>query len=253
MQPPEEPPGQSSFLPDAEPVESLSETEAKSAAFTEEFMNTMKTGTDWDALLEEEFTKPYFLELLKFLEAEYATETVYPARADILNALRLTPYEKVRIVILGQDPYHGPGQAHGLAFSVKPGVAVPPSLANIYTEVERETGTPIPATGDLTSWAKRGMLLLNTTLTVRAGKPNSHSAHGWEIFTDKIISLLNEKKEPLCFLLWGNNAKAKQTMITNKQHLTLTAAHPSPFSAHYGFFGCGHFREANEFIKKNYL
>jgi uracil-DNA glycosylase len=255
--PPDKPPegvaGQSSFL-GSDVVESLTEKEERSAAFRKTFIDLLKTGNDWDALIEGEFAKPYFSELLKFLENEYASgETIYPEKGDIINALRLTPYSEARIVILGQDPYHGPGQAHGLAFSVKPGIEIPPSLANIFEEVRRETKTPIPASGDLTGWAKRGMLLLNTTLTVRANQANSHKGRGWEIFTDRIISILNDKKEPVCFLLWGNSAKEKHELITNKNHLVLTTTHPSPFSAHYGFFGCGHFLMANDFVKKHYL
>lgn len=205
-------------------------------------------GNDWDSLLKDEFDKPYYQKLRKILANEYRTQTVYPDMYDIFNALKFTPYQNAKVVILGQDPYHGPGQAHGLSFSVKPGVAVPPSLVNIFKELESDLGCPIPSSGDLTKWAKEGVVLLNASLTVRAHMANSHQTLGWQIFTDRIIELLNEREAPLVFMLWGNNAKQKQPLITNPKHLILTASHPSPFSANHGFFGCRHFSKANAFL-----
>ena len=210
-------------------------------------------GNDWDGLLEEEFKKDYYLSLREFLKSEYGTKKVYPPMNDIYNALRYTSYEDTRVVILGQDPYHGEGQAHGLCFSVKPGVKFPPSLQNIFKELKDEYGMEMPETGELTGWAKQGVLLLNTTLTVREGHPQSHKGQGWEILTDKIISIVNEKDVPVVFILWGGNARAKKALITNKKHLILECAHPSPLSAYAGFFGCNHFRLVNEFLKKNSL
>ncbi len=203
---------------------------------------------NWDQLLKDEFQKPYYLNLRKFLAAEYKSKRIYPPMNDIFNSLKYTDYRDVRVVILGQDPYHQPLQAHGLAFSVKKGVLPPPSLQNIYKEITAEFGFPAPEHGELTCWAKQGVLLLNTVLTVREGAPNSHKGMGWEIFTDHIISLLNARPEPMVFLLWGANAKAKQKLITNPAHLVLTSAHPSPLSAYNGFFGNGHFKKANEFL-----
>ncbi|MBR0414487.1 MAG: uracil-DNA glycosylase [Clostridia bacterium] len=210
-------------------------------------------GNSWDILLKEEFEKPYYLELRNFLKQEYTSYTVYPPMHDIFNALKYTPYENVKVVILGQDPYHGPGQAHGLCFSVKQGVEPPPSLKNIFKEIHDELGTPIPAHGELTDWAKQGVLLLNTVLTVRAASPNSHKGKGWEILTDKIIELLNARTEPIVFMLWGANARSKKSLITNPQHLVLESVHPSPLSAYHGFFGCGHFKKGNIFLKSNNL
>ena len=172
---------------------------------------------------------------------------------DIFNALKYTSYENTRVVILGQDPYHGIGQAHGLCFSVKRGVAPPPSLKNIFKELESELGIPEPECGELVGWAKQGVLLLNTTLTVREGAPQSHKGRGWEILTDKIISLINEKSEPVVFMLWGGNARAKKALITSSRHLVLECAHPSPLSAYAGFFGCNHFVRANDYLLKNGL
>lgn len=205
----------------------------------------------WDILLKNEFEKPYYLNLRKFLVNEYKTQTVYPNMNDIFNALKYTDYQGVKVVILGQDPYHQPNQAHGLCFSVKKGVNPPPSLQNIYKEIHAEYGFPVPNHGELTYWAKQGVLLLNTVLTVRQSQPNSHKGMGWEIFTDDIISLLNQRPEPMVFLLWGANARAKAKLITNPSHLVLTSAHPSPLSAYNGFFGNGHFKRANEFLKQN--
>lgn len=205
-------------------------------------------GNDWDEMLCGEFQKEYYLRLRAFLAHEYKNGTIYPDMYDIFNALKFTPYNDVKAVIIGQDPYHGAGQAHGLCFSVMPPVPPPPSLKNIYKEIEAELGTPPPNDGDLTRWAKQGVLLLNTVLTVRAGMANSHRGMGWEIFTDKIIELLNMREKPIVFMLWGGNAKAKSALITNPNHLILTSAHPSPLSAYHGFFGCGHFKSCNDFL-----
>lgn len=210
-------------------------------------------GNDWDKLLEDEFGKDYYLSLREFLKVEYSTRKIYPPMNDIYNALRYTSFKDTKVVILGQDPYHGEGQAHGLCFSVKPGVKFPPSLQNIFKELGTEYGMKMPETGELTGWAKQGVLLLNTTLTVREGQPQSHKGRGWEILTDRIISILNEKSEPVVFMLWGGNARAKKTLITNGRHLVLECAHPSPLSAYAGFFGCNHFLLANKFLTENRL
>lgn len=203
---------------------------------------------DWDNLLAEEFTKDYYLALREFLKSEYFTRRIYPPMNDIYNALRYTSYKDTRVVILGQDPYHGYGQAHGLCFSVKKGTVPPPSLKNIFKELNNELGIPEPKTGELVGWAKQGVLLLNTTLTVREASPQSHKGKGWEILTDRIIELINEKDTPVVFMLWGGNARAKKSLITNPKHLVLECAHPSPLSAYNGFFGCGHFIKANNFL-----
>ncbi|MBQ8614927.1 MAG: uracil-DNA glycosylase [Ruminiclostridium sp.] len=208
-------------------------------------------GNEWDSLLAGEFEKPYYLQLRSFLKAEYNSYTIYPGMYDIFNALKITSYNNVKAVILGQDPYHEPGQAHGLAFSVKDGIALPPSLKNIYKELNTDLGLPIPEKGDLTKWAEQGVLLLNTALTVRRGQANSHRGKGWEIFTDRIIEIMNEREKPVVFILWGANARAKTALITNPVHKVLTCAHPSPLSAHNGFFGCRHFSKCNEFLKAN--
>lgn len=205
-------------------------------------------GNEWDSILKEEFQKPYYLRLRSILAQEYRTRTIYPDMYDIFNALRYTSYSDVKAVILGQDPYHGPGQAHGLCFSVKQGVEPPPSLKNIFQEIQNELGIAPPSHGELTCWAKQGVLLLNTALTVRAGQANSHRGIGWEIFTDQIISFLNQRQQPMVFLLWGANAKQKRALITNPSHLILSCAHPSPLSAYHGFFGCGHFKACNDFL-----
>ena len=202
-------------------------------------------GNDWNDVLHDEFRKEYYTTLRNFLKEEYKSYTIYPEMNDIFNALRLTAYSDVKVVILGQDPYHGEGQAHGLAFSVKEGIPLPPSLRNMYKEISEETGNPQPESGDLTRWARQGVLLLNTALTVRAGEANSHSGKGWEIFTDTVIERLNAREKPMVFLLWGRNAKTKERLITNPNHKVFTTAHPSPLSAYNGFFGCGHFNAAN--------
>lgn len=203
----------------------------------------------WDILLKDEFRKPYYLNLRKFLVEEYKTKNIYPHMNNIFNALKYTDYKDVKVVILGQDPYHQPNQAHGLCFSVQKGVKAPPSLQNMYKEIHAEYGYPIPPHGELTYWAQQGVLMMNTVLTVRESQPNSHKGMGWEIFTDNVISLLNMRPEPMVFLLWGANARAKTKIITNPNHLVLESAHPSPLSAYNGFFGNGHFKKANEFLR----
>ena len=208
---------------------------------------------DWDNLLCDEFKKEYYQNLREFLKNEYRTARIYPPMHDIYNALRYTSREETKVVILGQDPYHGYGQAHGLCFSVTEGTHFPPSLKNIFKELKSEYGIEEPKTGELTGWAKQGVLLLNTTLTVRESQPQSHKGKGWELLTDKIISLVNEKDSPVVFMLWGGNARAKKSLITNKIHLVLECAHPSPLSAFNGFFGCNHFLLANEFLRKHDL
>ena len=207
-----------------------------------------KIGNNWDELLKNEFRQDDYLRLREFLKHEYASGTVYPNMYNIFNALKITDYDAVKAVILGQDPYHGEGQAHGLSFSVQNGVALPPSLQNIYKELQTDLGIPPAKTGDLTPWAKQGVLLLNTVLTVRGGIANSHKGKGWEEFTDRIITLLNEREKPMVFLLWGANARAKKALISNPSHLVLEAAHPSPLSAYNGFFGCRHFSKTNDFL-----
>lgn len=208
-------------------------------------------GNDWDALLKEETEQPYMEELRCFLREEYQKDTIYPPKRDMFRALALTPYHAVKVVIIGQDPYHGTGQAMGMSFSVRDGIPLPPSLRNIYQEIETTTGRKQPQSGDLTRWAVQGVLLLNAVLTVRAGRAASHRGHGWERFTDRIIELLNNREEPIVFLLWGADARKKKLLITGPQHTVLEAAHPSPLSAHHGFFGCNHFNRANEILIKN--
>lgn len=206
-------------------------------------------GNSWDEILKGEFQKPYYLKLRQFLVEEYQTKTIYPHMNNIFNALKLTAYEEVKVVILGQDPYHGPNQAHGLSFSVQPGIKTPPSLLNMYKELNDDLGCFIPNNGYLIPWAKQGVLLLNTVLTVREGEANSHRNKGWETFTDEIIKKLNERQKPIVFLLWGNNAKEKIKYITNPNHYILTTVHPSPLSATRGFMGCKHFSKTNKILK----
>lgn len=208
---------------------------------------------DWDELLKEEFQKDYYLKLRQFLKNEYQTKTIYPDMYKIFEALKLTSYKDTKVVILGQDPYHGRGQAHGLAFSVQKNVDIPPSLCNIFKELKTDLNCCIPNNGYLVPWATQGVLLLNTGLTVVENMANSHRNCGWEILTDAIIKLLNEKSSPVVFLLWGKNAGEKAQYITNDRHLVLTAPHPSPLSASRGFFGCRHFSKTNEFLKQNGL
>ena len=209
-------------------------------------------GNEWDALLKDEFEKEYYTELRKFLVQEYNHYVVYPNMYDIFNALRYTSYSNVKVVLLGQDPYHGENQAHGLCFSVKKGVQQPPSLKNIFKELKDDLGCEIPNHGELTKWANEGVLLLNTVLTVRQGQANSHANKGWEKLTDKIIEILNDREEPIVFLLWGRNAQNKSKLITNPNHLILKCAHPSPLSAYNGFYGCKHFSKTNEFLVRNH-
>lgn len=206
-------------------------------------------GNDWDALLADEFKKDYYLQIRQFLKSEYSTRIIYPSMHDIFNALKYTPFSETKVVILGQDPYHEPNQAHGLAFSVQRGVKIPPSLVNIYKELQSDIGMEIPSHGDLSSWAKQGVLLLNATLTVRQGLANSHQKIGWATFTDNVIRQLNKSSRPIVFLLWGGNARSKKALITAKHHLVLETVHPSPLSAYNGFFGCRHFSRANEFLR----
>ena len=208
----------------------------------------MTIGNDWDEVLAGEFAKEYFAKLRQFVESEYEKYNIYPPKRDIFNALTACPYSETKVVILGQDPYHGEGRAHGLCFSVNRGVKIPPSLVNIYKELEQDLGVKPPTHGCLTSWAAQGVLLLNAVLTVREGEPNSHKGKGWEIFTDEIIRKLNEREKPMVFILWGANAKAKQELITENRHLILTGAHPSPLSAYNGFFGGAYFSRANRFL-----
>lgn len=203
----------------------------------------------WDAALEDEFEKPYFKELLEKVDEEYSKYKVYPPRGKIFAALTNCDINDIKVVILGQDPYHEEGQAHGMCFSVLPGVEVPPSLKNIYKEIQAEYGFAPPNHGCLMSWAKQGILLLNTTLTVREHQANSHSTYGWQKFTDRVIQEVNKKEEPVVFLLWGRNAISKQKFIDENKHYVLTSAHPSPLSAYQGFLGNGHFKKANDFLK----
>lgn len=206
-------------------------------------------GNDWDEILADEWQKPYYLALREFLKKEYKTQRVYPDMNNIFNALKYTSFEDTKVVIIGQDPYHGYGQAHGLCFSVKEGVAHPPSLKNIFKELESDVGRPISKSGELTNWAKQGVLLLNAVLTVREGEPTSHKNMGWETFTDRVIGELNLKETPVVFLLWGAYAQKKAEIITNPIHKKLLSVHPSPLSASRGFMGCKHFSKTNEILK----
>ena len=211
-----------------------------------------KIGNNWDDILKEEYNKPYFEKLMNFIEDEYSKYTIYPDKNNIYNALKLTPPDKVKVVILGQDPYINKDQANGLSFSVQSGIAIPPSLRNIFREQRKDLGIIQPNSGDLTKWAEQGVLLLNTTLTVRAGLSNSHQGKGWGIFTDSIIKYLGQK-ENIVFMLWGNSAKAKRKLIDSSKNLILEAAHPSPLSATRGFFGCQHFSKANNYLIEHNL
>jgi len=213
-------------------------------------MTTKILHNSWDFKLQEELGKPYMNDLKAFLKEERSRATVYPKQTEVFNAFNLTPFENVKVVILGQDPYHGPNQAHGLSFSVNYGVKTPPSLANIYKELKSDINFNIPTHGNLTSWANQGVLLLNATLTVRAGEPASHQKKGWETFTDSVIKLISEQKEHCVFLLWGNFAKSKSSLIDLEKHLVLTAAHPSPLAGG-AFFGSKHFSKTNEYLISN--
>ena len=207
---------------------------------------------DWYDLLKDEFNKDYYKNMISFLENEYNTKTIYPKKEDVFNALNLCSYKNTKVVIIGQDPYHEPNQAHGLSFSVLGDTKLPPSLINIYKEISSDLGLIMGQNGDLTPWAKQGVLLLNNVLTVEKGKADSHKKIGWINFTDKIIELLNKKDDPIVFIFWGNNAKKKMELITNPKHLVLYSAHPSPLSAYHGFFGCKHFSKTNDFLIKNH-
>ena len=204
---------------------------------------------DWGQYLKEEMAQPYYRQLRQFLIGEYSTKQVYPDMYSIFNALHYTSYADTKVLILGQDPYHEPGQAHGLSFSVKPNVPPPPSLVNIFKELETDLGCTVPNNGCLEPWARQGVLLLNTVLTVQAHRANSHRDKGWEIFTDKIISLLNQREKPVAFILWGSPARRKKAMITNPQHFIVESPHPSPLSAYRGFFGSRPFSKVNKFLE----
>ncbi|MCR5089413.1 MAG: uracil-DNA glycosylase [Oscillospiraceae bacterium] len=209
---------------------------------------------DWASLIEREAGKPYYTKRLKpFTEQEYALHTVYPDREKVFRALELTPIQSVKAVILGQDPYHEPGQAQGLAFSVPEGIPIPPSLRNIYEEIDREYGCGIPNSGNLEPWARQGVLLLNTVLTVREHEANSHAGHGWESFTDAVLKELGCQEKPIVFMLWGGKAQKKEALIRSSCHLILKTSHPSPLSVYRGFRGCGHFRACNDFLINNGL
>ena len=208
-------------------------------------------GNDWDSVLADEFSRDYFVRIMDFVNEEYKTKTIYPPYDDIFNAFKLTPLSEIKVVILGQDPYHEEGQAHGLAFSTPPGRPIPRSLRNIFKEISMEYDCPVPESGCLEDWAKQGVFLLNTVLTVEQGNANSHSKCGWQDFTDNIIRILNKQDRPIVFMLWGKQAEKKKEMITNPNHLVLITSHPSPFSARRGFLGSNHFKTANEFLKEN--
>ena len=210
-------------------------------------------GNDWDLALKDEFKKEYFLKIIEFIDEEYSSKTIYPPYEEIFNAFKLTSLDDVKVVILGQDPYHEKGQAHGLAFSTPEGRPIPRSLKNIFKEINNEYDYPIPSSGCLEKWAKQGVFLLNTVLTVEEGNANSHSKCGWQTFTDNIIRLLNNHNSRIVFLLWGKQAEKKKELITNPNHMVLITSHPSPFSARRGFLGSNHFKLANEFLRKNGL
>lgn len=213
----------------------------------------VKIEQSWKALLQEEFDKPYFAELTEFVRAEYKSYRIYPPGSQIFNAFNLCPFDKVKVVIIGQDPYHGPGQAHGLCFSVNDGVPFPPSLRNIFKEINADTGAPIPQSGNLTRWATQGVLLLNATLTVREHSAGSHQRRGWETFTDSVIRIISEQKSNVVFILWGAYAQSKASLIDSSRHLVLRSVHPSPLSAHAGFFGNHHFSLANDYLVRSGL
>ena len=208
-------------------------------------------GNNWDNILKEEFKKEYFLNLIEFIKKEYKEKTIYPKQNEVFNAFRYTDFNDVKVVILGQDPYHGPNQAEGLSFSVSNEVLKPPSLQNIFKELENDLGIQFPKHNSLKPWAKEGVLLLNAVLTVEEHKPTSHKDKGWETFTDDIIKILNDKEQPIVFILWGSYARSKKKLITNKHHLIIESAHPSPLSAYNGFFGSKPFSKTNEFLRKN--
>ena len=208
-------------------------------------------GNSWDEILKDEFEKEYYLKIRKFLVYEYNHYRIFPNMNDIFNALKMADYSDIKVVIIGQDPYHEEGQAHGLSFSVQKGIQIPPSLMNIYKELNTDLGCYIPNNGYLEKWARQGVLLLNNVLTVRKGQANSHKECGWETFTDRVIIELNKREKPIVFMFWGACARKKETLVTNKNHYILKAAHPSPLSAYNGFFGCKHFSKANDFLGKD--
>ena len=214
-------------------------------------MKKVEIEKSWFSLLEEEFEKPYFKAIRLFLREQYKNKEIYPHPSNIFNAFNSTPVSEVKVVIMGQDPYHGPGQAHGLGFSVQKGIRVPPSLRNIYKELSQDLGVRIPSHGNLSSWAKKGVLLLNSVLTVERGKANSHKDIGWEKFTEHAIKKLSKKRSKIVFILWGAYAQKKEKLIDSKKHLILKAVHPSPLSAYNGFFGCKHFSQVNNYLKNN--
>jgi uracil-DNA glycosylase len=209
----------------------------------------VKIEPSWKEKLDGEFERPYFTELIRFVKDEYQTQTVYPAGQEIFSAFSHCPFSQVKVVIIGQDPYHGPGQANGLCFSVRQGIRMPPSLINIFKEIQNDLGKPVPSSGDLQRWARQGVLLLNATLTVRASSPGSHQNKGWETFTDAAIRILAKERHHIVFLLWGAYAQKKGEFIDRTRHLVLMSAHPSPFSADRGFFGCKHFSKTNEYLR----
>ncbi|MBR6253556.1 MAG: uracil-DNA glycosylase [Clostridia bacterium] len=211
----------------------------------------VKFNNSWDDILKEEFEKDYYKNIREFLKYEYSHYKIYPNMNNIFDSLKYASYENIKVVIIGQDPYHEEGQAHGLSFSVQPGIAIPPSLQNIYKELHDDLGCYVPNNGYLVKWAKQGVLLLNNVLTVRAHQANSHKDKGWEEFTDSIIKILNKREKPIVFMFWGACAKTKEALVTNPNHLILKAVHPSPLSAYRGFFGCKHFSKANEFLKSH--
>lgn len=213
----------------------------------------VKINESWQKVLQEEFNKPYFKELMDFVKSEYQSKTVFPSQKDIFKAFDLCPFDKVKVVMLGQDPYHGPNQAHGLCFSVNEEIKKPPSLVNIYKEIQSDIGGEIPTHGNLEYWAEQGVFMINAILSVVAGMPTSHQNKGWESFTDEVIRLISEKKEHVVFMLWGAYAQGKEWMIDDKKHLILKAPHPSPLSAHRGFVRCKHFSKANEYLKSQGL
>lgn len=210
----------------------------------------IKITPEWDSVLEQEFASKEYQNLREFLKKEYSTHTIYPSMFDIFNSMKFTDFSNVKVVLIGQDPYHNEGQAMGLSFSVPKGVDIPPSLVNIYKEIKNELGIELGKSGDLTGWAKQGVLLLNSVLTVRAHQPNSHKGKGWEFFTDSIIKKISKLKQGVVFLLWGANARSKKSLIDQSKHLVLESVHPSPLSAYNGFFGCGHFIKTNEYLTK---
>lgn len=216
-----------------------------------ELLSKALLGNDWAQVIGSEFEKDYYQSLSDFLKIEYQTKTIYPDEKDIFNAFEYTPFSSLKVVLIGQDPYHGPGQAHGLSFSVKPGIPAPPSLVNIYKELHDDMGVQIPKHGYLKHWAEQGVLLLNTVLTVRAGEANSHRGNGWETFTDQVIRCINNREEPVVFWLWGRPAQDKAKLITKTNHLILMAPHPSPLSVYRGFYGSKPFSKTNDFLIEN--